>query len=510
MSTVQDSQLGRVRSVNEGQFSADFRKNLIFTGLFFIFFIVQLLHHQLWRDELNAWGLAVSSSDLSSLVSNVHVEGHPLLWYLILWLPSRFTANPTVLKFVEAAVGLGIYIYLGLRSPFSRFEKLLIFLGYFVVFEYTVMSRMYGLCFLLLLIYLDNRVRYPNAIVGKALSLGLMAFADAVGVILSCALVCEYLWPTTYMPRPARKDIPFSRVATSVAIFLSLLALSVWSALPSPDVSRSTSHPFGYYAADFSHFAVAITNAVVLPWLPIQHGFVTHYWGLVDVQLQLIVLVPAVLVAYWLIFRRQSNLLLLIGLTTLASIAFNHLVYDGLIRHIGVSFLAFLGALWIQRSNSPSLSKLSEFMLGLSVIAGLLISVLLWTRPFSNAETASHWLQSQHLDQETIIGTRDFALASIAEVLQRPVYFLDCNCSDTFLRFAKRRDGFQWDQVPKRLDLARKNLGVSRFIFISCYRLSEDDVNQIALKAIRLSKLVEFPNAGVIDEDYFIYRAEVQ
>ena len=40
--------------------------------------------HVVWRDEVRAFSLALSGSNVCEMLGNVHGEGHPALWYLIL------------------------------------------------------------------------------------------------------------------------------------------------------------------------------------------------------------------------------------------------------------------------------------------------------------------------------------------------------------------------------------------------------------------------------------------
>ena len=128
-------------------------RDIFVVAVFLLFFLIQLAHHQMWRDEMNVWGLILASPTLASLVANARFEGHTLFWYLLLWIPAHISSSQLVMKVVEGVVGCAIYCTLGFFSPFSRFEKVLIFLTYFVIFEYTVMVRMYSSCLLLMLIF---------------------------------------------------------------------------------------------------------------------------------------------------------------------------------------------------------------------------------------------------------------------------------------------------------------------------------------------------------------------
>ena len=54
---------------------------------------IRLGRHGLWRDELQGWTIVRSSATPWALLHNLRYEGHPPLWYLVLWLPAHITAS---------------------------------------------------------------------------------------------------------------------------------------------------------------------------------------------------------------------------------------------------------------------------------------------------------------------------------------------------------------------------------------------------------------------------------
>ena len=138
-------------------------RNLLLAVPFLALLYVQIWHHVLWRDELNALAIAWASPTIPSLFWHIHREGHPWLWYVILWIPSRFTQSVLVLKVVQGIVSTAIILFVALRSPFRSWEKALVLGGYFFVFEYTVLSRMYGVMLLMFILYLWWRTTRPES-----------------------------------------------------------------------------------------------------------------------------------------------------------------------------------------------------------------------------------------------------------------------------------------------------------------------------------------------------------
>ncbi|MCA9781739.1 MAG: hypothetical protein KC800_33705, partial [Candidatus Eremiobacteraeota bacterium] len=55
---------------------------------------VNLALHDMWFDELQAWGLVCTSRSPMELIGMIEPEGHPPLWYLLLYPLTRWTEDP--------------------------------------------------------------------------------------------------------------------------------------------------------------------------------------------------------------------------------------------------------------------------------------------------------------------------------------------------------------------------------------------------------------------------------
>src|SRR5713101_4061822 len=56
-----------------------------------------LSRHAFWRDEVQAWQVAVHTDSISSLFHSLRYEGHPALWFLFLRGLSVFFDSPEVM-----------------------------------------------------------------------------------------------------------------------------------------------------------------------------------------------------------------------------------------------------------------------------------------------------------------------------------------------------------------------------------------------------------------------------
>ena len=496
------------------------RADLLLALPFIAFFLLQLAHHQMWRDETNPWALAVNSRSLGQLFYFARNEAHPYLWYLLLWVVSRASVSLVVLKCLAAFVGTCTYLLIALRSPFSRLEKVLLFCSYYISFEYAVFARMYGLMLLLVVLYLCSRTSQPYKVVRNAVWLGLIANADTYGVLLTFALVAEYTWflgsDRAWWKRQWRKQ-----VLPAFTIYVVFLAVSFASLIPTKHVSLDTSKggPLAHVRSRI-FLSQAVRGAMIDSWYPLDPEAPKQYWNVTHLRHVTDVFLGLVILAIGLQFRHEKRLLFTLAFYGLTLILFMYLVYMGYSRHYGTMFVAFLAALWIQRSqeanlpNSQSISsrfapaapRFALLPLGVCAWAGVVVAYASWTHPFSQAGAAAQWLRTNQYDRVLLVGTPDFAAANVAEHLGRPMYFLECGCTDTFMQFWDRRDHFSEKEIPSRLAQAFTQAHQPFLIYVGARPLTEDQLRAIASHSIAVTPLAQFTGAEEDLENFFLYK----
>ena len=503
--TAEDSEMGRPR----------FRvADLWLTLPFLMLYWVNLAHHQLWFDELNAWGLAAASATVPQLFGYVHFEGHPWLWYGLLWLPARLTHDPVAMKWVTGVFGTAIYLMIGLFSPFLRWEKVLIFAGYFVTFEYTVTNRMYGVMFLVALVYAYRRTRRPDGVLGNVALLAVMANTDMTGVLLAGALLLEYGADRWAMYRVGGWSGAQKRsAAVAVGVFMLALAIAVGTALPAKEISWQASGRLGSGALTPHRVLSSLSNAIAGPWLPISPEFPRRFWSnSAPLQKLLVLAMPLVLFAYWRVFRRQERLLWLMGLTVGFAVLFADLIYEGRVRHWGITFVAFLVGLWLQQAGRPAtqeragVSTWAYGLLGLSAVSGVVATASSWTHPYSQAEATARWVRANEPAGVPLVSDWDIILVGVTEPLERPAYFLECRCTDSFKLFSHARDHFPIAELPGRTALAFKDLHVPEMVLITEEPLRAEERSGFLARGMSVSALVSFVGGDTEHEGYYLYR----
>jgi hypothetical protein len=203
--------------------------------------------HEPWVDEAQAWLLARDLS-LSSLVFHaLRHEGHPALWYLLLWIPTHLHASYALIDWISAAIAAtGVWVLLRF-APFPFYLRALLPFTFFLGYQYSVVARSYVLFpllgFLAAHLYRQQTLR-P---IGMAVVLSLLANVSLHGTIVALAIAALYAEkirrqrsePEPEAAAPRETWMGFAIFASSIL----LVAICLWptaGALPSfgPTVNR--------------------------------------------------------------------------------------------------------------------------------------------------------------------------------------------------------------------------------------------------------------------------------
>ena len=124
----------------------------LFTCIYACIIIFVSPFHEVWRDEVRALNYATEARSIPDLLKNLHNEGHPALWHLILYFGYNIFHTKVILKIFNIIICIfAIFIFL-LKSPFTKFQKALFIFGYYPLYGYSIINRSYALAMLLLFI----------------------------------------------------------------------------------------------------------------------------------------------------------------------------------------------------------------------------------------------------------------------------------------------------------------------------------------------------------------------
>ena len=141
--------------------------NKIFnTSLLLVFVVLTFLtmiNHELWRDEAQAW-LVVRDLNPLGIIDHVKTEGHPLLWYAVLFPFAKLhfpVFSMQVVSFLLSVCGACVFLFC---SPFNKFTKTAVIFSSGFLYWYSVISRSYSLIpplIFLLAVFYRVRLKHP-------------------------------------------------------------------------------------------------------------------------------------------------------------------------------------------------------------------------------------------------------------------------------------------------------------------------------------------------------------
>lgn len=312
--------------------------------------------HELWLDEAQAWLIAANATSLGDLAGRLAYEGHPPLWYLLLFGVSRLWRDPLAMQALALLAASAVAFLAAWRSPFTPAQKALFAFSYFPLFEYGVISRGYGLGLACLAAYAAMRCAGERRAWRLAIPLAFAALTSAYGLVLAWALavglVVSLLDPADPAPagRPAWRDHAGGAAILLAATAVALLAMRVPAdasfrvvLAPGIDVLRAawaTYVPFWAFVPLPDVAAASPWNTSPLVGRPVL-GQLAYVMGAVTLWLAAASLAtrPAALAAF------------LAGAGVLW--AFCYAGYAGSLRHHGHYFLLWLLCIWAAEPVGP-------------------------------------------------------------------------------------------------------------------------------------------------------------
>ena len=112
---------------------------------FFVANTFVVVNHVMWRDETQFWLIVRHVPSFAALIRQLGYEGHPIAWFLCLWILNKLGAGLLGMKLFHVVV-VTATIYLFTRyAPFSRAAKVLFAFGYFPFFEFGTIVHYYAI-----------------------------------------------------------------------------------------------------------------------------------------------------------------------------------------------------------------------------------------------------------------------------------------------------------------------------------------------------------------------------
>jgi hypothetical protein len=394
-------------------------------GIWLSIVIFTATRHELGRDEVRAFSLARAATSPLDLYGLTKYEGHPVLWYLILYVGRLIVHTPVVLPIISIVIAFAAVTTFVFLSPFPFWIRYLFIFSALPFYEYSVIPRNYGISMLLLFVgavLYRKRAKHPLSL---AFVLALLANTNVHSAIFAGLIAGLWAWDTAVERRtapPQRKDLflylPF------IIVFAGLLLCVVFAMPKENTIVTSIRH-----SVTSRDVARSLLDAVLRPGQTFSQIMPAMIPGLVAS-------IVLFLAAFGLLCR-PSLLLAALGGQIALGLLFR-VVYPGAYRHQGLFliFLVFLYWLLIESLNDRTMIRVKRlsFSIGLYValvalIAGNVVRAESVIRTDFNREMSASPAFGEFLKKSVtyhdavIVPEPDYLLESLPYYTRNRIYF---------------------------------------------------------------------------------------
>ena len=497
------------------------KKNFFAFWLTFVFLIVcgyGVFHHEMWRDEIQAWLLARDSTSIINLFANMKYEGHPALWHLCLMPLSRISASPVMMQILHLLIATTTVFLFTRYAPFHLLHKFLFAFGYFALYEYAIVARNYAIGVLLITIFcVQYRERYTR-FVWISIILILLAHTSVhaliVMIAIGTALLCEYLYFHYY-----KKEV-FPGNRHHVWIGFALIGFGIVTAVvqlnPPPDSGFATGWNFNFQVQRVFAIFKIITNAY-FPLTKASIGFWNSHQLHSFAFFQSIRLPLCFLLVIWCVLRfiRRPTALLIYLIATVGLLSFFYIKHGGGMRHHGFLFFTFILTSWIChdcpviRFPYDNFSDIAQrffvpvftIMLIFHFLGGIIALTSDVQYVFSQGKRTAEYIKAKDLKDMIMVGDPDYAVSTVVGYLEKKeVFYSKGSRFGSFVRWDKARThGVSNEGIVKEASaLSTKYM---QDVLIIMNRALEIEI----VEQYQLTLLSDFTGSTIGDEGFHLY-----
>ena len=460
--------------------------------------------HEPWRDEIQAWNIARVSATPTALLRNLRHEGHPFLWYALLWPFAKLQSSIWMLQFVQWCIAIAAAAVVLWKSPFNRLQRTLLLFGYFSLFEYGILARSYGLGWLFTAIAMSCIVPTRRWL-PLGVSLGLLALTSAFGTILAIAILVGALIHDYATNAMAHRR----RALTAVAFTTAGCVVAYAQARPS-----GTTSTYETWNTRFDiHLGSGAVASIFKSLLPLQQ-FSRSWWNtsIADGHTGFAAIAGIGIVCGVIyLWRTNVGALALWLIATLGTVAFIYLKLGqgDAARYYGTIWVAFIAAAWLTRSPDVAFVRahgterpFTGRVITVVLIAQLCIGVGAYARDqraqFTDASATADWLDHHGGRSAVIVSCPDFVGSALAGYLERSLVYPQGGRIGTFTIWDVRRRRITLD-LADAIALADTpaRSRAPRFL-----------VTNRPISTLQLER--SFTRGVVADEHYWVYRITEQ
>ena len=486
------------------------------TAIYFFISLVGILHHEIWLDEGHHWLLARDSSSFSELVYNTRYEGHPILWSILLFITTRFTHDVFWMQFIHIIISsLTIFIFLK-KAPFNIIFKVLFIFGYFMLFEYTLISRNYMLGILFIFLALSFYEKRESKFFIFCLFLTLASNAHLLFFIIASII----LFFTAIEQFRANKLFKKRFIVGYSLFFIGSILLTIQIIPPADSTFFESINNLTFFERTTKGY-ISLWNGLIC--IPDFRSI--HFWN-TNIFIHINKPITAIfgLLIYglpFLLFYKNKNILLYVYTSLIGMQVFFFITQRGNARSEGIVFLIFIIALWIEKymqqnpikiiNNIKHIRKLKTItiysILCIHFFSGAIAYSMDYNHPFTPAKAVADYTNKNYTNKIIIT---DFWDNPVSSYKKSPLYSLCMQDYKSFNHWNTKCKIDVYNSNEKRFDALSaflKNQKTS-CIYITFMPITTLDLSIEKTKNIQIKFLKRLEKNIIPNREYTIYEVK--
>ncbi len=426
-----------------------------YTIVFLIVLGASVSQHEMWRDEIQAWLIARESGSFTGLLHNMDYEGHPPLWYLVIWMLESLFSSIRVVQFANIAFTAVAVWYLLRLECIPRVFRLLWPFTYLLFYEYGTISRNYSIgiaCLLVALFYAFEQRRVTPAY----LFLALAAMTSVYCAAIAGAIGASWALFGARGDKQNTLAMEFRSALGGRYILMALLAVTIiiagLVALPPADGTLQPRLRINWTGIE-SVVAMFLRGVFLAPDVSALRWNGPHLLDMLGTSLALEFWLALAFVAGVAILARHSLVLLAYWLMVVVGLVAVGLVTNRFEqwRHIGQAAVAF--AVWYamycylqpgapdQRMRASAVAAIVTVFLASNLVGTIPAVVADIKRPFSYGTKVAQFLRSRYDPSDTLLlGYEDSRVSTVHAFAPRfPFIYLNTGVPGGYVRWGKQR-----------------------------------------------------------------------
>lgn len=366
------------------------KQNKYNTALITVWFLIALtavLNHEMWRDETQAWCI-VRDLNPAEIFNAVRIEGHPVLWYMVLFPFAKLGFNVFSMQVISFLFVFAAVIYFVFKSPFNKFIKTVVIFSAGLLYYLPAVARNYALIPLFLFILGDifpKRKEHPYlyALLIVLLSnthILMLGFCLILTLLFSAELITDSL-----KDKKIKKILPLLLPGINF-LFLFLMFYNM----------NHLNHAVEFVSSHPQPFIAAVVNFAKLSFL-----FPFNLLGNINV---LVFYILIIIIAISFLKNNRQMFLVFLGSFAYIFYVYHRIWFNGVIyQKIFLLLLIILFCCWVHLKENKNSIRMLMIALGIlysiSMISSVLEVVLEIKYPFSGAKQAAEYIKN-NLDEE--------------------------------------------------------------------------------------------------------------